>query len=118
MAEFDFEGFAEIERNMKSQRPDFVQINYSVADRGAAQRILPLAQDRWFGKAPEQKDEGVAYRALVKEVVDACARRFRPSAALTQASPVEADGVGAAVGGAAGAVAAGVGPPGFVFVKY
>ena len=24
---------------------------------------LPLAQDRWFGKAPEQKDEGKAYRA-------------------------------------------------------
>jgi hypothetical protein len=34
---------------------------------------LPLAQDRWFGKAPEQKDEGVAYRALVREIVDACA---------------------------------------------
>jgi endoglucanase len=34
---------------------------------------LPLAQDRWFGKAPEQKDEGVAYRALVKEIVDTCA---------------------------------------------
>ena len=31
---------------------------------------LPLSQDRWFGKAPEQKDEGRAYRALVKEVVD------------------------------------------------
>ncbi len=23
---------------------------------------LPLTQDRWFGKAPEQKDEGKAYR--------------------------------------------------------
>ena len=34
---------------------------------------LPLAQDRWFGKGPEQKDEGVAYRALVKAVVDTCA---------------------------------------------
>ena len=33
---------------------------------------LPLAQDRWFGKAPDQKDEGVAYRALVKQVVDLC----------------------------------------------
>ena len=45
---------------------------------------LPLAQDRWFGKAPEQKDEGAAYRALVKQVVDACAaqgvlRRARPA---------------------------------------
>jgi len=34
---------------------------------------LPLAQDRWFGKAPEQKDGGRAYRALVKQVVDMCA---------------------------------------------
>ncbi len=34
---------------------------------------LPLAQDRWFGKAPEQKDDGVAYRSLVKEIVDTCA---------------------------------------------
>src|SRR4051794_9219836 len=34
---------------------------------------LPLAQDRWFGKAPEQKDDGAAYRALVKQVVDTCA---------------------------------------------
>lgn len=33
---------------------------------------LPLAQDRWFGKAPEQKDGGVAYRELVRRVVDAC----------------------------------------------
>jgi Tol biopolymer transport system component len=36
---------------------------------------LPLSQDRWFGKAPEQKDEGKAYRALVKQVVDTCAGR-------------------------------------------
>jgi hypothetical protein len=34
---------------------------------------LPLAQDRWFGKAKEQKVEGKAYRALVKQVVDLCA---------------------------------------------
>jgi mannobiose 2-epimerase len=36
---------------------------------------LPLAQDRWFGKAPEQKDEGKAYRALVGQVVDVCSTR-------------------------------------------
>ena len=36
---------------------------------------LPLAQDRWFGKAPEQKDEGKVYRALVKEVVDLCSSK-------------------------------------------
>lgn len=34
---------------------------------------LPLSQDRWFGKAPEQKDGGASYRALVKQVVDRCA---------------------------------------------
>ena len=34
---------------------------------------LPLAQDRWFGKAPEQKDDGAGYRMLVKQVVDLCA---------------------------------------------
>jgi TolB protein len=34
---------------------------------------LPLAQDRWFGKAPEQKDDGQAYRALVDQVVQICA---------------------------------------------
>ena len=34
---------------------------------------LPLSQDRWFGKAPEQKDDGKAYRELVQQVVDTCA---------------------------------------------
>jgi endoglucanase len=33
---------------------------------------VPLAQDRWFGRAPEQTDEGKAYQALVKQVVDLC----------------------------------------------
>jgi TolB protein len=33
---------------------------------------LPIAQDRWFGKAPEQKGEGESYRALVKQVVETC----------------------------------------------
>jgi hypothetical protein len=33
---------------------------------------LPLAQDRWFGNAPEQKDDGAAYRALVAQVVELC----------------------------------------------
>ncbi len=30
---------------------------------------LPLSQDRWFGKGPEQTDGGVAYRALVARIV-------------------------------------------------
>ena len=43
---------------------------------------LPLAQDRWFGKAPEQKDGGEAYRALVRKVVDLCAERRSESTRL------------------------------------
>ena len=46
---------------------------------------LPLAQDRWFGKAPEQKDEGKAYRELVEKIVDYCARSrllYHPRPAL------------------------------------
>lgn len=35
---------------------------------------IPLSQDRWFGKAEEQKDGGKSYRALVKQVVDLCSK--------------------------------------------
>lgn len=38
-------GFYEVERVMRSQKPDFVQINYSLIEPEAAQRILPLAQE-------------------------------------------------------------------------
>jgi len=31
---------------------------------------VPVSQDRWFGTAPEQHDQGVAYRALVQKVID------------------------------------------------
>jgi hypothetical protein len=34
---------------------------------------LPLSQDRWFGKAPEQRDGGKSYRELVHQVVGLCA---------------------------------------------
>ncbi len=37
-------GHAEVERVMKLHKPDFVQIDYSLMDRAAGQRILPLAQ--------------------------------------------------------------------------
>jgi TolB protein len=33
---------------------------------------LPLCQDRWFGKAPQQTDGGKSYRALVDQAVDFC----------------------------------------------
>jgi endoglucanase len=36
---------------------------------------LPMSQDRWFGKAPEQDDQGKAYRAIVDEIVKLCASK-------------------------------------------
>lgn len=36
---------------------------------------LPLSQDRWFGKAPDNKDDGSSYRALVDWVVNEIERR-------------------------------------------
>jgi endoglucanase len=30
---------------------------------------LPLSQDRWFGKAPDSKDDGTSYRNLVSQIV-------------------------------------------------
>jgi diketogulonate reductase-like aldo/keto reductase len=42
-------GHGEVERVMRVQKPDFVQINYSLVDRGAAERILPLAQELRIG---------------------------------------------------------------------
>lgn len=37
---------AEMEQVMRKYPLDFIQVNYSLADRAAADRILPLAQDR------------------------------------------------------------------------
>ena len=38
--------YAEIERLLKNERYDFLQINYSLAERESEQRLLPLAQER------------------------------------------------------------------------
>jgi diketogulonate reductase-like aldo/keto reductase len=42
-------GHGEVERIMRLHKPDFVQINYSLVDRAAAQHILPLAQELRMG---------------------------------------------------------------------
>ena len=39
-------GHGEVERTLRLQKPDFVQINYSLVDRAAGQRILPLAREQ------------------------------------------------------------------------
>ncbi len=38
--------YAELERVLRSETLDFVQVNYSVVEREAERRILPLARDR------------------------------------------------------------------------
>ena len=38
--------FADVEKIMRSEKLDFVQINYSVTEREAEERVLPLAQER------------------------------------------------------------------------
>jgi aryl-alcohol dehydrogenase-like predicted oxidoreductase len=38
--------YQEFEQSMRKHSLDFIQVNYSLADRGAAERILPLAQDK------------------------------------------------------------------------
>ena len=48
-------------------------VNVAIRDWHVNVIRLPLSQDRWFGKAPEQTDEGASYRALVRQIVDACA---------------------------------------------
>jgi len=48
-------------------------VNAAIRDWHANIIRLPLAQDRWFGKAPEQNDHGILYRALVDRIVAACA---------------------------------------------
>ncbi len=44
MTHSERKGHGEMERLMRLQKPDFIQINYSLIDRAADQRILPLAR--------------------------------------------------------------------------
>jgi diketogulonate reductase-like aldo/keto reductase len=43
---YNASAFAEVEKVLRSEKLDFIQINYSIMEREAEQRILPLAQDR------------------------------------------------------------------------
>ncbi len=42
---YDESALSRLEAAMKKYRPDFIQINYSLAERESDRRILPLAQD-------------------------------------------------------------------------
>jgi diketogulonate reductase-like aldo/keto reductase len=43
---YNSSAYAEVEKTLRSERIDFLQINYSLGEREAEQRILPLAQER------------------------------------------------------------------------
>ena len=43
---YDSSAFGEVEKVLRSEKLDFLQINYSIMEREAEERILPLAQER------------------------------------------------------------------------
>jgi aryl-alcohol dehydrogenase-like predicted oxidoreductase len=43
---YNSSAFSEVEKVLRSEKLDFLQINYSIMEREAEQRILPLAQER------------------------------------------------------------------------
>jgi hypothetical protein len=55
--------------------PVIEMVQRATAVWGAQVVRISLAQDRWFGKTPEQTDDGAAYRATVDGLVDAANRR-------------------------------------------
>ena len=64
---------ASLEWNATGEGHILDTVKTAIKDWHATIVRVPLSQDRWFGKAPEQSDDGTAYRALVKQVIDACA---------------------------------------------
>ncbi|CAB3773469.1 aldo/keto reductase [Paraburkholderia humisilvae] len=59
--------FPEVEAVMRSEKPDFVQINYAADDRDAEQRILPLAADLGIGVVINQPFGGGGLIARVSK---------------------------------------------------
>jgi len=51
-------GYAEMERIMQNESLDFIQINYNILVRDAAERILPLAQDKGIAVLINRPYEG------------------------------------------------------------
>src|SRR5512143_1292080 len=63
----------DLEWTGSGQRRVLPSINAAIRDWRVNVVRLPLVQDFWFGRAPEQGDGGAAYRALASQAVDACA---------------------------------------------
>ncbi len=63
----------DLEWSGSGQRRILQSVNTAIRDWRVSIIRLPLVQDFWFGKAPDQGDSGASYRALVSRAVDACA---------------------------------------------
>jgi diketogulonate reductase-like aldo/keto reductase len=69
-----------LENEMKRHRPDFIQINYSLGEREADQRLLPLAADSGIGVLVNRPYQGGAlFRAVRGQEIPAWATDFAES---------------------------------------
>jgi len=70
-------GHGEMERLMRLQKPDFIQINYSLMDRAADQRILPLAHELGIGVIINRPfGGGGIFQVISKKPLPEWAREF------------------------------------------
>jgi diketogulonate reductase-like aldo/keto reductase len=69
--------YNEVERIMKGEAIDFLQINYSLTSRTAAERLFPLAQERRMGVIINQPfEEGALFRSIKGKPLPAWASEF------------------------------------------
>jgi aryl-alcohol dehydrogenase-like predicted oxidoreductase len=58
--------YEEFEKAMRTHKLDFIQVNYSLSDRGAEERILPLAQEQGLGILVNRPfNDGKMFRAVI-----------------------------------------------------
>lgn len=65
---------ASLEWDSKGEGRVLKSIDVAIKDWNCNIIRLPLSQDRWFGKAPDQKDGGHSYRLIVQQAVDKCSK--------------------------------------------
>ncbi len=69
--------YADLERVLRAEALDFVQVNYSLSEREAADRILPLARDRGMAVVVNKPfDGGVLFGAVRGRELPAWAAEF------------------------------------------
>ena len=70
-------GYDEMEKIMKTEKIDFIQINYNLAVRDAAERILPLAKDKGIAILINRPYEGGAlFRKMKGKEIPSWAKEF------------------------------------------